>query len=61
MQAREVAIVKIIKGEVTASVESSVKHLDIGSTIDDKVIIQTQANSSITIVFNDSSEQVVCP
>lgn len=59
--AAEVGIVKLLKGVVSASIDSNIQNLSVGSILDEKVIIETKENSSVTIVFNDSSVLVLGP
>ena len=59
LSAGEIAIVKMLKGQASASMDAKVINLSIGSVLDEKMIIQTKNNSSATIVFNDSSVLVL--
>ena len=53
--AQEIAMVKLLKGKVSATMDSKVVNLEVGSLLDEKMIIQTSSGSSTTIVFNDNS------
>ena len=57
--AKEIATVKLLKGDVKASLHSKSVALQVGSTLDEEMVVQSAANSSVTIVFNDNSVLVL--
>ena len=61
LYANEIATVKLIEGEVKATLGTEVRVLKAGSSLDEKMLIQTAKDSSTTIVFHDNSVLVLGP
>jgi hypothetical protein len=59
LNANEVAIVKTVNGIATAKLDNNSKVLKDGDLLDEHMIVKTESNSGITILFNDNSVLVL--
>ena len=59
VSAQEIAIVKLLQGNVKASSAGKSVNLKLGSMLDENMVVETSAKSSTTIVFNDNSVLVL--
>jgi len=59
LNSKEVAIVKSINGNVFAKLDTTNIKLRDGDSLNEHMIVRTQSNSGITILFNDDSSLVL--
>ncbi len=57
--AKDIATVKLLQGDVSASINGQAKVLSIGDSLSENMVVQTALKSSITLVFKDSSVLVL--
>ncbi len=57
--AKDIATVKLLQGDVTASINAQAKVLNIGDSLSETMVVQTAVKSSTTLVFKDGSVLVL--
>jgi len=55
LNAGEIAVVKLVKGDVIAKLQSRVIQLKAGDTLDEKMVVMTKSDSLVVIIFKDNS------
>ncbi len=57
--AKDIATVKLLQGDVRASLEGKTQALSVGDALSGTMVVQTTSGSSTTIVFKDNSVLVL--
>ena len=57
--AKDIATVKLLQGDVSASLNAKAKSLSVGDSLSERMVVQTASNSSTTLVFEDNSVLVL--